>query len=67
MAREHSIERIARNLQNYKYCRMCGRINWHANRQCHGCGNRNFNKMVDECGRTLLLHWEKEPDLLLEL
>lgn len=64
---EHLIEGIARNQQDYKYCNMCGRINWHGNKRCHGCGHRNFNRMDDKYARTLLLDWEKEPDLMLEV
>jgi uncharacterized OB-fold protein len=67
MAREQPIERIARNRRDYKSCNMCGRINWHRNRYCIGCGQRDFNPMTDEYGQSLRLDWEKEPELLLEV
>jgi len=64
---EHPIEEIAQNPQGYKYCRICGRINWHENRHCIGCGHNAFNPINDEYGKRLLLDWEKEPGLLLEV
>jgi len=67
MGRKHPIQQIARNPQDYKYCERCGKINWHGNRYCNGCGHRDFNPITDEYGQGLLLDWEKEPDLLLEL
>jgi hypothetical protein len=67
MAREHPIERIAKNPQDYKHCNRCGKINWQKNKYCIGCGHRDFNPMSDEYGQGLLFDWEKEPDLLVEL
>ena len=67
MGREHPIERIAKNPQDYKHCNRCGKINRHENKYCIGCGQGDFIPMNDEYGKDLLLDWEKEPDLLLEV
>jgi hypothetical protein len=67
MAKQHPIERIASRLKEYKYCKGCRKINWHENNFCIGCGQRNFRPMDDEYARTLLLDWEKEPDLMVEV
>jgi hypothetical protein len=65
--REHLAGRIAKNPQDYKQCGRCRKINWHQNKRCNGCRHQNLNGMEDKYGRTLLLDWNKEPDLLLEV
>jgi ribosomal protein L37E len=67
MAKQHPFQRIAKKPKNYKYCRRCRKINWHKNSHCIACGHQKFRLMDDEYARTLLLDWEKEPDLLLEV
>ena len=63
----HPIEKIAKNLQDYKYCNECGKINFKTNERCHSCGQRYFTGMDSEDRRDLLLDWEKEPDYLMEV
>jgi len=67
MAKQHPIERIATHLRDYKCCNWCRRINWHKNSRCIGCGHQSFSPLDEEYGKNLLLDWEKEPDLLLEV
>jgi hypothetical protein len=67
MAKQHPIERIANRQKDYKCCRWCKKINWDTNSCCIGCGHRKFSPMDDEDAKNLLLDWEKEPDLLMEV
>ena len=67
MTKQHPIERIASRLKDYKCCKRCRKINWHENNCCIGCGQRNFTPMNDQFAKNLLLDWEKEPDLLLQV
>jgi ribosomal protein L37E len=67
MTKEHPIGRIAHRQKDYKSCRRCRKINWHKNSCCNACGYRRFSPMDDDNGRNLLLDWEKEPDLLVEV
>jgi hypothetical protein len=67
MPKKHTIERIANRQKNYKCCRRCKKINWHKNSCCIGCSQRRFSPMDDKHALNLLLDWEKEPDLMVEV
>jgi hypothetical protein len=67
MTKQHPIKRIANRIMDYKCCQGCKKINWHENNSCIRCGQRRFSPMDDEYARTLLLDWEKEPELLLDV
>ena len=67
MTKKHPIEKIANHQKDYKCCSLCKQINWHRNNCCTGCGNRSFSPMDDENAKNLLLDWQEEPDLLLEV
>ena len=64
---EYSITQIAGKPNDFKYCNVCGHINWYENKNCIGCNKKKFNKMTDEDAKDLLKDFKGEEWTELEV
>jgi len=56
----HTIARIVGKPEDYKKCRLCGRVNWYENEQCINCGGTEFTEFTKKDADRLLEVFEDE-------
>lgn len=45
--KDHKLDRIKRNPEDYKFCERCGRINWYENEKCISCRCEDFMEATE--------------------